>query len=99
MVNSQLWFCRTIVSGEGRRRKLYQPKADDRGDGLGISLSLEMEPSTVGGTRALADAASQLLLRAAAATVIGTAPSHDGAVILDGSSVQCWVSTLSRRLG
>ena len=32
-------------------------------------------------------------------TVIGTAPSHDGAVILDGSSVQCWVSTLSRRLG
>ena len=31
-------------------------------------------------------------------TVIGTAPSHDGAVILDGSSVQCWVSTLSRRL-
>ena len=48
-----------------------------------------MEPSMVGGTRALADAASQLLLRVAAATVIGTAPSHDGAVIVDGSSVQC----------
>ena len=28
LVNSQLSFCRTIVSGEGRRRKLYQPKKE-----------------------------------------------------------------------
>ena len=40
----------------------------------------------------------QRLGRCRKVTVIGTAPSHDGAVILDGSSVQCWVSTLSRRL-